>query len=163
MQRFLPWKIIEYQLYLFQLEEYEIKRFLRSLFTKGFFPSKTLRRTLVLTNKVKLNLVLTNLIILFFAFALTYLLEASLRPINLLILFVIFSLLIYLGCVLYFVFSIQSATLTKPIEDYFKRQLIAKATQKIAKLPKLIIIGVTGSYGKTTMKEVLNNVLNESH
>ena len=42
-----------------------------------------------------------------------------------------------------------------------KRRLILKATKKIRKLRGLTVIGIAGSYGKTTTKEVISTVLSE--
>ena len=42
-----------------------------------------------------------------------------------------------------------------------KELIIKKATRKIKKFPRLITIGITGSYGKTSTKEFLSTILSE--
>lgn len=46
-----------------------------------------------------------------------------------------------------------------PIEDIFKNNIIALAKFKLTSRPKLIVIGITGSYGKTSVKEILFHLL----
>ncbi len=48
-----------------------------------------------------------------------------------------------------------------PIDHLVKYILITRARKRIASLPHLTIIGIAGSYGKTTMKEVLGIMLAE--
>ncbi len=43
------------------------------------------------------------------------------------------------------------------------RKRMAKARQKIKSHPKLVVIGITGSYGKTTMKDYLSHLLSSTH
>ncbi len=47
--------------------------------------------------------------------------------------------------------------------DIFKMRTIAKAAAKIAKFPKLRVIGITGSYGKSTTKEILADILSKKY
>ncbi|MDR0651579.1 MAG: hypothetical protein LBG59_09645 [Candidatus Peribacteria bacterium] len=49
-----------------------------------------------------------------------------------------------------------------PLELFLKRRIIAQAKQKVAQFPNLVIIGITGSYGKTSVKEILKIVLESS-
>lgn len=46
---------------------------------------------------------------------------------------------------------------------FIKKYLIAKAKRKIAQFPNLTVIGITGSYGKTTTKELLSSILAEKY
>lgn len=43
--------------------------------------------------------------------------------------------------------------------EFYKQNIISKASQKISSMDKLIVIGVTGSYGKTTTKEFIGQLL----
>lgn len=43
--------------------------------------------------------------------------------------------------------------------NFYKQDIISKASKKIASLDKLIVVGVTGSYGKTTTKEFVGQIL----
>ena len=57
-------KIPKYQLYLLQLENYELGRFLKLLFKKGLLPpDEPLRKKLVWTNKVILIFVCSEILI----------------------------------------------------------------------------------------------------
>jgi len=47
----------------------------------------------------------------------------------------------------------------KPLNFILKRKLFAQATTHRAELKNLLVIGVTGSYGKTTTKEMLATIL----
>lgn len=47
--------------------------------------------------------------------------------------------------------------------NYFKRRLIQKAKTKIASLPNLKVIGITGSYGKSSTKEFLATILSTKY
>lgn len=161
MDKFLPWKIIFYQLYLFQLEEYDEERFLRALFGKGLFPQKSLRRKLVFTAKIKLNFILAILIKFFFALALAYLTLGLFKSEDLFGGILLLIIYLYLTDITFFIFSLQAAWITSPFENYAKKRLINKAKVKLHNFEDLTIIGITGSYGKTTMKEVLKKVLEE--
>ena len=48
-----------------------------------------------------------------------------------------------------------------PLEHNIQKKYIKKAKQKIDKFPNLIRIGITGSYGKTTIKNALKTILSE--
>lgn len=49
------------------------------------------------------------------------------------------------------------------ISTLVKRLIIHQATRKISKLPNLIVIGITGSYGKSSVKEYLAQVLSAQY
>lgn len=49
--------------------------------------------------------------------------------------------------------------LTDFVVKYLKQQKISQATYKIISHPKLIVIGITGSYGKTTTKDFIGQIL----
>jgi len=49
--------------------------------------------------------------------------------------------------------------INSPFEKSIQRDYINKAKQKIAEIPHLKIIGITGSYGKTTTKNILHSLL----
>ena len=50
-----------------------------------------------------------------------------------------------------------------PIENYIRKKYIKMAKSKLAKMPNLIKIGITGSYGKTTTKHILNVMLSSKY
>jgi len=49
----------------------------------------------------------------------------------------------------------------KPVTFLMKKRIINKAKAKIASMPDLKVIGITGSYGKTSTKEFLYTILNQ--
>ena len=55
------------------------------------------------------------------------------------------------------------AILTLPFEALVKHYYIHKARQALDAHPRLIKIGITGSYGKTSSKNILNEILSERY
>lgn len=49
----------------------------------------------------------------------------------------------------------------KPITYFFAKNILAKASKKRSQFKDLIVIGITGSYGKTSTKEFLYAILSE--
>ena len=79
-----------------------------------------------------------------------------------------FYLPIYLNAILFpFIFPISyflsflSIILLMPIENIIGKYYIKKAKNRLSQCNNLIKIGITGSYGKTSTKEILNNILTE--
>lgn len=59
----------------------------------------------------------------------------------------------------FFIFA--AALLTKPIEAYVHRHFIKMAKQKLAQMPNLTVVAITGSYGKTSTKFMICDLLSE--
>ncbi len=58
------------------------------------------------------------------------------------------------------IFNIKAAVIIlSPIDSLFKKILIYKARAKIKKMADLTVIGITGSYGKTTVKDAVSHIL----
>jgi len=58
------------------------------------------------------------------------------------------------------IFNIRTAVfILSPIDSLFKKILIYRARVKRKKMTDLIVIGVTGSFGKTTVKDELSHIL----
>lgn len=53
--------------------------------------------------------------------------------------------------------------LNRPAENAVRRKYINEAKKKIASLPNLTVIGITGSYGKTGTKYILERLLSEKY
>ena len=157
----LPHKIYLYHLYIFQLEEYDSKRFVKALSKKGLLPTSKLRKKATLTKKAIMLVVVAIALQLIVLFALGYLLNEVLN--NTLILVVILLIVFYVFNLFAFVFLIQAKDLLSPIDYLAKRKMIKNAKLKLATLPNLKIVGITGSYGKTTMKETLYEFLKEQY
>ena len=62
-------------------------------------------------------------------------------------------------CVFFYIFFILSHILILPIENLIKIFYIKKAQQKIKKMPHLKIVAITGSFGKTSVKNYLHEML----
>lgn len=71
-------------------------------------------------------------------------------------LMVILSLLITFSYLMVFLANIINYPIEKCVYLYYKR----KAKSKLASMKNLKIVGITGSYGKTTSKNILNSILN---
>ncbi len=52
---------------------------------------------------------------------------------------------------------------TNPIFNFQKKKIIKKAEEKMRGLKKIKVIGITGSYGKTSTKEFLDVILSEKY
>lgn len=152
-------KRIIYQLYLLQLENYNLKRYLVLLPKALFSIKKDRRQKLVWTPKL---LALTNLAFLLIAPASFF--YASLFGIenNTLSIF-IFAIFLALCVFFYPIFLIIAALILRLPETIVKKRIVARATEKMKKFPNLKVIGIAGSYGKTTMKEAISAVLSEKY
>ncbi|MBI4993835.1 UDP-N-acetylmuramoyl-tripeptide--D-alanyl-D-alanine ligase [Candidatus Wolfebacteria bacterium] len=51
----------------------------------------------------------------------------------------------------------------KPIDFLGKKIIVWRAKNKIKKIKNLVVIGITGSYGKTTTKDALFHILNQKY
>ena len=67
----------------------------------------------------------------------------------------IFNLLITCNFLVIFISNI----INKPIEKYVFHYYKSKAVKKLKNMPNLEVIGITGSYGKTSSKNILNDIL----
>ncbi|MFV0289152.1 MAG: Mur ligase family protein [Mycoplasmatales bacterium] len=58
-------------------------------------------------------------------------------------------------------YIIVSGLINLPIENKIKNNFKKQATDKIKALTNLTVVGITGSYGKTSIKNIINDVLKE--
>lgn len=107
------------------------------------------KKPLVITARVK-RLLVTIIIIYLIPLAIALLFK-NLVYTSLLLL----SLLVYLNFFVVFIANIINQPVEKIVYNYYK----SKAKAKLKSMPKLKIIGITGSYGKTSSKNILNDVL----
>lgn len=156
-----PIKLAIYHLYLFQLENYRIRRYLAFLLRRYPWraPAQT-RKNLVWTLKAIYLFALAIFLQAFFAYALACSAQtfwgipavaASIAGLALFIAFFFF----------FPFFLIAAMILYHPFDGFFKHRIIVRAQKKMRSFPNLIIIGITGSYGKTTMKEVVTAILSQ--
>lgn len=145
-----PW----YHIYLLQLENYELSRFgLFILHPTRYFPSSApWRKEIVWTPKL--------LAVMFLAvvqhIGLTFWLSTGVPFIWSGIIFVLLS-----G--VYPIFLSVAVAILSPLDYVAKTMLIARAKRKLGTMPRLKIIGIAGSYGKTTVKEFVAAVLKEKY
>ena len=106
-------------------------------------------KRLVFTNRVKRQVVTMSLIYLIL------IVTAYNTSFNLMMYLMLFSLILP-----YFIIYLVSF-ITDPIEKFFRDQFIIKAQNKLFSNKNLITVGVTGSYGKTSSKNIVHEVLSE--
>lgn len=150
-------------LHLFQLEGYDLQKYNKWLESnkekcRGFGPLiKEDKTPLVMTDRAKRTLkVHKNLnTILFFGL---FLLTLYIDNIFVLVLFVIMSFLIY-----YFEPELMkiSGKINEPREKKINMGFYTQAQDKIKSLKNMKVVGITGSYGKTSTKFLTSTILNE--
>lgn len=148
--------ILIYETYLLQFQDYSINRFLRDIsrFLKNKFKVISGKK-LEWTAKAKIIFFSSIFLQLFFSFFIVH-------TFNLSIIFPIIALfvLFFVLSPVFFIFLILSVIIFYPLDFIFKEIVIFLARNKIKKYRKNIkVIAVTGSYGKTTMKDAVAFVL----
>ena len=152
-------KIPKYQLYLLQLEKYELGRYFRLLFKKGLLPpDEPLRKKLVWTNKAVVIFGIAEIVIFSLAGFLAWVLHQSVIENTAPAVIAFFGFAMIFKIFSFLFFSLANL-LIAPLDFGFKLWLVERAKAKIRAHQQLKIIGIAGSYGKTTMKEVLKQVL----
>jgi UDP-N-acetylmuramoyl-tripeptide--D-alanyl-D-alanine ligase len=148
IQKIFPYKL---QLHILQLEEYHVHHFIKWI-TKNYFKRSTEnKKILVWTVKAKLLLTLSFLLNIFAVFTFTLFFKSA-------------GLL--LGLILTtqpYLFLIGAVLLVRPYEEYVKYNIKQKTIRNILSLKKLRVIGITGSYGKTSTKEFLYTILKQKY
>ncbi len=146
----------KYQLYLLQLENYELFRFWKLLFKKGFWPKAGQRKELVWTAKAAVIFTLAEMLVLAAGVLCFFFFRAQFgNPLSVLLgilVFLVLKNLPFLGYSL-------AVVLLLPLDFLLKKILVFRARNRIKSLASLKVVGIAGSYGKTTMKEVLLKVL----
>jgi UDP-N-acetylmuramoyl-tripeptide--D-alanyl-D-alanine ligase len=152
-------RILTYQIYLLQQENYDLKRFLKAVLNKTIdFKSLTFRQEIVWTNKLKLvcGIALGILIIEQVAFV-NWL--GSIGWVWLLLklpfLFVGFCLYLSLATIV-----------LKPFDGWQKNKIIGLGVQKLKEWKSTDpqnhrIIAIAGSYGKSSVKNALEQILSQ--
>jgi len=137
-------------LYILQLEEYKSVRFLRWFVHHPLHRNLEKKKKLVWTNKAKF-LFLASLLLMS---AVSCLLLA-ISPVTIFALPPIFALSP--------LFLVTSLAFLKPYEMVNKELIVRKVQQHLAEHPRLIVVGITGSFGKTSVKEILEQILSEKY
>lgn len=149
-------------IYFLQLENYNLGRFVKAFYLRG--RSLTYKRQAIIWTR-KLKIITAIASILYFGFII-FTLIFFLHPVTIVNIVIKIILGIILCEVLVFIspfiFSL-AVILFWPFDYAVKSRIVAKARKKLAEVPNLKIIGITGSYGKTTFKEALRTVLEEKY
>ena len=70
-------------------------------------------------------------------------------------------------CVLLSIFSYRVVSLVNivnsPIEKWIQKGFYNKAKRKLEEMPNLKVIGITGSYGKTSTKYIVSTILSQKY
>lgn len=77
--------------------------------------------------------------------------------------FVLWIIVSFLLLPLNWLLVIVVALITEPVEELVKKGYIHLAKRKLKKQVNLIKIGITGSYGKTTTKHIVNDILSTEY
>lgn len=152
-------RILTYQIYLLQQENYELKRFLIAVWNKTLdFKSLTFRQEIVWTNKLKLviGLALGILVIEQIAFV-SWLGSAGWIWLLLKLPFLFVGFCLYLSL---------ATLILKPLDSSQKNKIIKSGIQKLKKWKSQDpnnhkVIAIAGSYGKSSVKNALETILKQ--
>jgi UDP-N-acetylmuramoyl-tripeptide--D-alanyl-D-alanine ligase len=140
--------LIKNLLYILQSDDYCAGRFLKYSYSHFKWWRLEQRQKLIWTKKSFLIYCVSSFIFLMiFAIAGFF--------IKLWVVLFMFIVLLLLPFII-----ILSLQILKPLDYYLKKQITGKA-KRIINDSKIIVIGITGSYGKTSTKEILAKILEE--
>ena len=134
-------------IYILQLNLYENKSFLRFSYTHPTWWKLEKRATLVWTIKASLIYALS-------VFFLIVVLALSFWRFGYVGFFVIFLEFVLLPLII----SLTNLIMY-PLDKYFKKRLIVRAKRVLQKFKEVTVIGIAGSYGKTSTREILATIL----
>jgi len=144
ISKLFPYKL---QLQILQLGEYRIIDFLKWISRNFLKREIENKKKLVFSPKARAILVLS----------------LSLNLINIVALTFLFGLVgLVLGLILSsqaYIFLTVSTLILKPFEEVLRFWIKKKNIGKLASFKNLTVIGITGSYGKTSVKEFLSSIL----
>ena len=112
--------------------------------------------------KAKTPLVFTNRIKRLFAVTSTLCLAAQLAVFMLYDIRV-YTAFAYVSVFFYALIAALSAAAARPFEEWNNRRYIRRGAAKLASFDNLVRIGITGSYGKTSVKNILNEMLSRKY
>lgn len=143
--------VLDFDIYLIIFE------LVLGILTIPFINYKQEKKRLNVTNRIK-RFIAANLLIMLIIFLITYLIcnkyyyLMEMVFINILILNFIIIDIIFLA-----------ALLVKPFEKLIQKKFINQARTKIILNRRLTTLGITGSYGKTSTKYIINQVLTKEY
>lgn len=137
-------------LYIYQLLEYNWGEFLVWFLKNPFKRALQKKHKLEWTQKVKLLALVSITLLILDSTVTSYTLSGG----------VLWSLILLPIKTLYFpLFLIVAQILISPLELYQKEKILIKAAEKLSKLPNLKVVAITGSFGKTSTKDILYTFL----
>lgn len=139
-------KLFQTHLHILQLEEYSPLRFLKWWLRHPFTTSISNKKPLVYTQKVRHLTLLSRLL-----FLLSFIVLVDIR-------YYILDISIFLLTPFLYIF--MALLVYKPYELINRRLTINRVRKQILSHPHLSTIGITGSYGKTSTKNFLFEILN---
>jgi UDP-N-acetylmuramoyl-tripeptide--D-alanyl-D-alanine ligase len=142
--------IIRNLIYILQSELYDSRKFLQFAYSHFQWWKLEKRAHLVWTKKARLIYVLTVLM-LFAAFSLSVGLFGAWGILSVVVVIPLVPIVI-----------ITTLWIIEPMDHFLKNRLFQKAQKFLRENRKnLTVIGITGSYGKTTTREILSSILSE--
>jgi len=146
--------------YFLQLENYDLGRFLKAAYGKQLIVK---RQAIIWTRKLKIVTIIASLFYIIFIGGLC-IIAIKVIPLENIWLKILAPLVLSRILLVVFPILFSSAVLCfSPFDYLIKSRIIGKAKKKLTEAPNLKIIGITGSYGKTTFKEALKTVLEERY
>jgi UDP-N-acetylmuramoyl-tripeptide--D-alanyl-D-alanine ligase len=138
---------------MFQLEHYDKKRFLYEMFIlkKWFFQNKCERGKIIFTLRIKLLLLLSFLLLILTSLLISFFIST---------LFLILFLLVYI--ILYPFFIVISDIILFPLVVLQKNRIFNNA-KNVLNSNEFTSIAITGSYGKTSLKNILHSILEQEN
>lgn len=113
---------------------------------------KQTKLALKYTPRVK-RLIFTNLII---HIIMVIVMSLFVKDSNLLFMYLILGFIAYINSV----YVLLAVKINTPVEKFVGLYYLTKAKNKLKSMKNMKVIGITGSYGKTSSKNVLNDILN---
>jgi UDP-N-acetylmuramoyl-tripeptide--D-alanyl-D-alanine ligase len=151
--------LLSYPMYLLQLENFDVSRYLKTAYSLWSINPPKPKKPLILTTKLMtvtiLAIFLTSVPAAFVA-RISFLLHLPLFVSAFLGFGIILSLYIY-----FFIPLTLATMLILPFDFFIKWTIIQHATFKMARYSGITIVGIAGSYGKTTTKEMVASVLSQ--
>lgn len=68
-----------------------------------------------------------------------------------------------LGNIVVWLFTGLANVINTPLENHFAKGFVKDAARRLAEMPNLTVVGITGSYGKTSVKNYLNALLSAKY
>lgn len=136
-------------LYIYQVLEYNIDDFYSWFLKNPFKRYLQKKHKLVISNKIIALLVVT----LFWQIVVALIFYSLTQSI------IIFLLAFILIQLLTPIFIMMADLSLDPLENYLKNKVLRKAEVKLKKLPNLKVVAITGSFGKTSTKDILYTLL----